>query len=230
MISRYKKLGNIGNNWFTNSQLVKSSSLILALVLLYGLIIAFINSHFNLRNFHVYLVCLEGQKAGMNNVGFNGIMVLSPILLAVTSTVIMDVLSYLWLQRAVHPIDNENQGCVIIHEIPIRSTMISTLLLLPYLVIYFVISSQNIQPMEKYLVSIVGTRINDILRNPLVAIYTFKINEETRRKNADKERERKRQIEIQDAVNRRKERQQEQRQVENIQLEDLENEQPNPES
>ena len=77
--------------------------------------------------------------------------------------------------------------------------------------------------------SIVGTRINDILRNPLVAIYTFKINEETRRKNADKERERKRQIEIQDAVNRRKERQQE-RQSENIQLEDLENEQPNPES
>ena len=66
------------------------------------------------------------------------------------------------------------------------------------------LSSQNIQPPEKYLVALIGSQLEKILRNPLVAIFTFKINDATRQKNAAEERKRKQNIEIQDALKRRK--------------------------
>ena len=66
------------------------------------------------------------------------------------------------------------------------------------------LSSQNIQPQEKYLVATIGAQLYKILRNPLVAIFTFKINDATRQKDADEERKRKQEIEIQDALKRRK--------------------------
>ena len=194
---RYKKLIDIQNSWFSNKQLVKGSSAILALVLLYGLLIAFINSYFELRSFNIYSVCLEGQKAQMNHVTFNIFTVLLPLLFVVATTNFMDFSSYLWLQRTVHP-EQENQGCIV-NDIPLRATLISTHLLLLYIGGFVVLGSQNISPAEKYLVAIIATRINDMLRNPLVAIYTFKINDETRQKNAIEERERKRQIEIKNA-------------------------------
>ena len=68
------------------------------------------------------------------------------------------------------------------------------------------LSSRNIQPQEKYLVATIGAQWYKILRNPLVAVFTFKINDATRQKNADEERNRKRDFEIQDALKRLKRR------------------------
>ena len=55
------------------------------------------------------------------------------------------------------------------------------------------------------MVATIGAQWYKILRNPLVAIFTFKINDATRQKNAEEERKRKREFEIQDALKRRKE-------------------------
>ena len=114
----------------------------------------------------------------------------------------MDYSCYLWLHR-VHP-NEEIQGCVF-SDIPLRATLISTHLFLVGIVVYSVLSSQNILPPEKYLVALIGSQLEKILWNPLVAIFTFKINDATRQKNAAEERKRKQEIEIQDALKRRKE-------------------------
>ena len=50
-------------------------------------------------------------------------------------------------------------------------------------------------------------RFNDIIRSPLTATCTFKINNENKQRNADQERELRRQLEIQDALQRRFDRQ-----------------------
>ena len=138
----------------------------------------------------------------MNKPIFNILTVLMPIIIVVIITCIMDYSCYLWLHR-VHP-NEEIQGCVF-SDIPLRATLISTHLFLVGIVVYSVLSSQNIQPPEKYLVALIGSQLEKILRNPLVAIFTFKINDATRQKNAAEERKwRKQDIEIQDALKRRK--------------------------
>ena len=204
---RYKKISRIENNWLSNKQLVKASSIILTLFLFYGLVMTFINAYLKLRSYNIYSVCLEGHKAQMNTLVFNIFSVMLPIATLTLATTFMDFSCYFWLQKTDNHHHEKCHGCVIT-DIPIRATVISTYLLLPYLLVYLVLSSQ-LQPVDKYLVAIVGTRINDTLRNPLVATCTFKINDETRQKNAETERERKRQKEIQDALDRRKERQSE---------------------
>ena len=137
----------------------------------------------------------------MNRVIFNVLTVLVPIIIVVIVTCIMDYSCYRWLHR-IHP-NGEIQGCVL-SDIPLRATLISTHLFLVGIVVYAVLSSQNIQPQEKYLVATIGAQLYKILRNPLVAIFTFKINDATRQKDADEERKRKQEIEIQDALKRRK--------------------------
>ena len=141
----------------------------------------------------------------MNKPIFNVMTVLVPIIIVVVITCIMDYSCYLRLHR-IHPNDRvhsneEIQGCII----PLRATLISTHLFLVGIVVYAVLSSKNIQPPEKYLVATIGAQWYKILRNPLVAIFTFKINDATRQKNAVEERKRKREFQIQDALKRRKE-------------------------
>ena len=198
---RYKKTNDIENRWYSNEQLIKASSVFLLLVLIYVFIITFVNSHFELRSFNIYSVCLNGQNAQMNHVIFNILTVLVPIITVVVITCIMDYSCYLWLHR-IHS-NEEIHGCVL-SDIPLRATLISTHLFLVGIVVYAVLSSQNIQPQEKYLVATIGAQLYKILRNPLVAIFTFKINDATRQKDADEERKRKQEIEIQDALKRRK--------------------------
>ena len=64
---------------------------------------------------------------------------------------------------------------------------------------------QKLDPLEKYFFVIILTRIQDTLRNPLIAKFLFNINDENRQRNALEERERNQQREIQDALKRRQE-------------------------
>ena len=86
-----------------------------------------------------------------------------------------------------------------------RATAISISLHILCIIAFVILATQKIEPHNKYLVAIVGARIGNILRNPLTAVFTFKINDETRRKNAALERERRRQSEIESAFRKRQE-------------------------
>ena len=193
--------------WFSNEKLCKYSIIILSLLILYGIIITFINAYFNLWSFNIYTVCYIGPEGTDQKVAFNVITVLLPVIVLVISSCSLDLSCFVFLQQrrsSVHPTTQPNsipQGNSL--EIPLRATIISTLLFIPYILIYIILGTRKLDPLEKYFFVIILTRIQDTLRNPLIAKFLFNINDQNRQRNALEERERKRQEEIQDAMKRR---------------------------
>ena len=193
--------------WFSNEELCKYSILILNLLIIYGIIITLINAYFNLWSFNIYTVCYIGPEGTDQKVAFNVITVLLPVIVLVISSCSLDLSCFVFLQQrrsSVHPTTQPNsipQGNSL--EIPLRATIISTLLFIPYILIYIILGTRKLDPLEKYFFVITLTRIQDTLRNPLIAKFLFNINDQNRQRNALEERERKRQKEIQDAMKRR---------------------------
>ena len=124
-----------------------------------------------------------------------------PVVIMVIAAGVVDLLSYFWLQKR----ENNSRREYIKNDIPLRATAISTSLHAIFIFVFVILGIQKVQPIDKYLIATVLIRIDNILRNPLTAVFTFKINDETRQKNVAKERERKRQAVIQDALRQREE-------------------------
>ena len=204
IICRYKKLTDIGNTWYSNKQLVKASTGAMVLLLLYGITITFINSHFELRNFNIYSVCLEGENAEKNKNPFRFLTYVLPVVLMVVTTSIIDLSSYFWLQKR----DNkslETSRRYLKNDIPLRATAINNLLHAVFTIIFFCIFTKKVTPLDKYLIVNILIKIDNMLRNLLTVVFTFKINNLTRQKSVVKERERRRNAEIQHALSRRME-------------------------
>ena len=204
--SRYKKLTDIGNTWYSNKELVKTSTVPMTVLLLYGITITFINSHFELRNFNIYSICLEGQNAKKNEyeMPFRFLTFILPVVLMIVTTSIMDLSSYRWLQKRDNKSLETRRGCCK-EDIPLRATAVYYFLHAVFTIIFFCIFALKVTPLEKYLIVNVLVKIDNILRNPLTVVFAFKINDSTRQKNAAKERERRRNTEIQHALSRRME-------------------------
>ena len=124
-----------------------------------------------------------------------------PVVIMVIAAGIVDLLSYFWLRKRENISRREHMK----NDIPLRATAISTSLHAIFIFIFVILGIQKVTPIDKYLIATVLIRIDNILRNPLTAVFTFKINDETRQKNAVEERERKRQAVIQDALRQREE-------------------------
>ena len=182
-------------------------------MILYALILTWINAHFEFQSFNVYNVCLDREKAKLPKVTFNFIMVLTPVLSVMVLTNAMDLSSYFWLKNRIDVNTkninkstvkgNANQVQENHHNnIPIHASVICSLLFIFHIAGFVVVGAQMVQPIEKYLLVIVLTRLNDAIRNPLIATCAFRINDS----NAAEDRERKRQLVIEDALKRRHER------------------------
>ena len=139
-----------------------------------------------------------------NKLLFNVLAFLSPVVLMVVTTSIMDLLSYFWLRKRDNKSFETFRGCLK-DDIPLRATAISMILHAVFTIIFAYIFAQKVTPIEKYLIVNVLIKIDNMLRNPLTVVFAFKINDSTRQKNAAKERERRRNTEIQHALSRRME-------------------------
>ena len=157
-----------------------------------------------------------GTEATDQNVLYNLLTVLLPIITLIFITCLLDFYSILWFRKQKTRVEPESERnsedgdeikCMpFIDDIPLKATMLSTIFLILVLAVYVVLGIKDIRPLEKYLIVIMITRVNDTLRNPMIAICTFKINNDNRQRNANEERERKRQKEVQLALKRRQER------------------------
>ena len=212
LFSRYMKLSQAPNPWLSNEELLKYSLITLSLTIIYGILITFINVYFNLWSFNVYTVCYIGPGATDPKVAFNVITVLIPVIVSVIFSCFMDLSCFVFIHKrntSVHPRRTQPipiaQVNSILTEIPLRATIISILLFIPYFLTYIILGIQKLDPLEKYFFVIILTRIQDTLRNPLIAKFLFNINDENRQRNALEERERNQQREIQDALKRRQE-------------------------
>ena len=94
------------------------------------------------------------------------------------------------------------------NNIPIHASVICSLLFIFHIAGFVVVGAQMVQPIEKYLLVIVLTRLNDAIRNPLIATCAFRINDSNAAEDRERKRhrERKRQLVIEDALKRRHER------------------------
>ena len=157
-----------------------------------------------------------GTEATDQNVLYNLLTVLLPIITLIFITCLLDFYSILWFRKQKTRVEPESERnskdgdeikCMpFIDDIPLKATMLSTTFLILVLAVYIVLGIKDIRPLEKYLIVIMITRVNDTLRNPMIAICTFKINDDNRQRNDNEERKRKRQKEVQLALKRRQER------------------------
>ena len=146
----------------------------------------------------------------------------------------MDFVCYVRLSQRQHntltnqnieePSMDECNGCIgfIKDDMPLRATAINTLLLIPCFVEFFAICwSTDLSPFEKALVLTLCFRFNDVIRSPLVATCTFKVNNANQRLRRAKLREINRQREIQDALKQREERLKQRESIEMIEMHDI---------
>ena len=212
LFSRYMKLSQSPNPWLSNEELLKYSFITLSLTIIYGILITFINVYFNLWSFNIYTVCYIGPEGADQKKTFNIITVLLPVIVLVVCSCFMDLSCFVFIHKrksSVHPRRTQPNPIAqvnsILTEIPLRATIISILLFIPYFLIYIILGIQKLDPLEKYFFVIILTRVQDTLRNPLIAKFLFNINDENRQRTALEERERNQQREIQDALKRRQE-------------------------
>ena len=175
LLSRYKKLSQGPNPWISNEELLKYSFITLSLIILYGILIIFINVYFNLWSFHIITVCYIGPDHDKGQkVAFNVMTVLIPVIVSVIISCVMDLSCFVLIQHqrlsttsnlinldnlteqpnisvspnnifnlfskksSVHPTPPNLNPQVNTMEIPLRATIISTLLFIPYITAYAV--------------------------------------------------------------------------------------------
>ena len=185
----------------------------MCLGIFYVLLLSFTNSYFELNSFNIFSVCLYKEETESPKLLFNFISTTLPIFTLLTVTIALDISCFFFVlnrRNTVQDIQtqfqiNQNHSNIL-DDIPFRASLISTFVYLILITGYFIISIENIHPLEKYVSVIIICRVNDICKSPLIATCAFKVNDENRQRNSAEERERKRQLEIQDALRRRAER------------------------
>ena len=107
------------------------------------------------------------------------------------------------------PLPDQRRVKKILNELPVRSTLLNTLFLIPYLIIMAALGNISDDFSEKDKRYILGLPylILTVGRTWFVATCTFKVNDSNRKKDLDVEREKRRQEEIKEALEKRRQRQ-----------------------
>ena len=107
------------------------------------------------------------------------------------------------------PLPDQREVKKILNELPVRSTLLNTLFLIPYLIIMAALGNISDDFSEKDKRYILGLPylILTVGRTWFVATCTFKVNDSNRKKDLDVEREKRRQEEIKEALEKRRQRQ-----------------------
>ena len=104
--------------------------------------------------------------------------------------------------------NQENIVNKVVTDIPIISSLMNSLFLIPYLVIPGIVAGTDLGENSriKMEVTLLPVLLVNFGRVWLLTTCTFKLNEANRRRGQEEERERRRKIEINDAFERKKER------------------------
>ena len=187
--------------------------MIISAAVSYVILLSFTNAYFDLKSFNIFSVCLNRETTENPKLLFNMITTTLPILSLLTITIALDISCFFFVlnrRNTIQDIQSRFQmhqnHSYILADIPFRASLISTFVYLVLIIGYFIISTENVHPLEKYVSVIILCRVIDICKSPLIATCAFKVNDENRHRNSEEERERKRQLEIQDALKRRAER------------------------
>ena len=98
---------------------------------------------------------------------------------------------------------NDIEDRHIINEPPMRNTIINMVSLINIFSVGFLVIDDEVTNTSKYNSMFTAVLSNMVLKSPFIIFWTLRVNEETKRKDQAEERERLRQIEIQEAKMRR---------------------------
>ena len=94
----------------------------------------------------------------------------------------------------------------ILNEIPMRSTMLNAVQMAIWFAMIPLTVSSGYSLQNKMNIGVTVSLLNLILKSPVIVFLTFRVNTENMRVNRDDVRERNRQLEIQEALERKEER------------------------
>ena len=208
---RFKKVSCAPNEWKPDKVIIKHTNLAITAAIIYALLILFIDSFFDLQSYNAHNVCVHRENVekppSMLVVQLTTAL---PRLTFQLATIVLDVLCFYDVQKQKSTGQKskirkqiQEKHTSILAEIPFRASLISSFILFLQIIVQILIGMEWIQPMEKYALVFICVRATSIWRNPLIATCAFRVNEENRKRNAEEERIKRRNSEIQDALKRR---------------------------
>ena len=225
---RYKRVSTSLNHetWKTEKELIQDTNKALSLTAVLLLIIVITNAIFDIRWNHIYNHCTGVTN---NSRAWMGLLVHLVRVLIIIGTIHLDIKCLKLVQRirnnpnpaASHQSDQGTQEQRhMLHEIPMRSTILNFGLILNFFVILTVASKTG----EGLYSATFGVLVMLLFKSPVSVFWTVRVNETNARIDKDKERERRRQLEVQEALKKREQRRRLQSmvQMQPVELQDLE--------
>ena len=220
---RFKRVSTSLNHetWKTEKELIRDTNKALSLtaVLLQTMVIT--NAIFDMRWISIYNHCMGVTK----EIAWMGISTHLAQIMIIIATIHLDI-KCLKLVRRIrnHPnpavnIQSNQQGTQerrhLLHEIPMRSTILNIGLILDYLVTLTIGSHSG----ESLTSATIGVLVMSLIKTPVSVFWTVRVNETNARIDKDKERESRRKLEVEEAL---KKREQRMVQLQPLELQDLE--------
>ena len=180
----------------------------------YGLMVIW-NGIVDLKISRLYNTCLKGPSEDLTSNNPLTIVFVLPMILAILGSIILDLHVFLKLKNMMNLstmneaeiANHQNNVKKVVTDMPIKTSLINTLFLVPYLgIIYYSTTTdptdENIE--LRFQLTLALVLLVNIGRAWLLITCSFKVNESNRRRDQDVERERKRRIEIKEALEKRK--------------------------
>ena len=227
---RYKRVLTSLNHetWKTEKELIQDTNKALSLTAVLLLIMVITNAIFDMRWIGIYNHCTgvtNDSRAWM------GLLVHLVRVMTIIATIHLDIKCLKLVQRIRnHPnpewcASHQSNRCTLaqrhmLHEIPMRSTILNFGLILNFFVTLIVASQTG----EGLAGATIGVLVMLLIKSPVSVFWTVRVNESNARIDKDKDTERRRQLEIQEALKKREQRRKLQSmvQIQPLQLQDLE--------
>ena len=200
---RYKRvLTSMNNqNWKTEKQLILITTILLGSLAMLSLVLLIIDVALEMEWFAFYTNCL-GNTTGMSWLGLATHVVRVSVILC---TIPIEVKCLKLLRRiSDHPNPSainqapQQQGHLL-HDIPMRSTMINFGYILCHL-IFIPVANQTGQQL---IIGSFAALLVLLLKSPLIIFWTFRVNTTNARIDQDQLREERRQLELKEALEKR---------------------------
>ena len=208
---RFQKVRHSPKLWKTEDRLVRWIRIAFASLLSFNVGFSISNAVLDLGLSPLYNNCFHEKDENMTKNYVMATIIMMPLVLLLLASAFLDLFLLLPMKTLTQEMPNqvEQQNTIdkIVANVPIRFSLLNTLFLVPYIVIFAVLSHIEVESYEeKVKMILLSITIVNMGRVWMVSTCTFKVTESNRRQDGDKERERKRAVEIKAALEKRRQR------------------------
>ena len=204
VLHRYKRISkNDAIGWLPEKTLRMLVVVSTSIYFLYMNVVLLSSTIYDLKIFNIYNLCYWGEKTERSKFMLIFLFNLLPFLIQTTLTVYLDVRCYQITEKS-----KSLQCLQILNNIPLCTTIISSVACFVWLSITIVLgnSSKNLTPSVKFFLVFIPLLLLDAFRNPLMVLFSFKVNQINQHVDPEQAREQRRKMEIEYAKRRRENR------------------------